>query len=354
VVASIAEPEPVARIAAETGMFREAGEAGEAVARMIAANAGTVRSLGERLRAGPPAVVVTCARGSSDHAATYGKYLIEAYTGVPVASAAPSIASLYAAPVTAPGALCLAVSQSGRSPDLLASVAAYKAAGAHVVALVNDAGSPLAEAADTLIPLMAGPEKSVAATKSFIAAAAAIALLVAEWNGDAALREAVERLPARLAEAWTIEWDGAVDALRSASNLFVLGRGFGLGPAQEVALKLKETCALHAEAFSAAEVRHGPMTIVGAGFPILALATSDAIGDTVRSAATEFAERGARVLLADAAGTAAATLPALTDHPAIEPILMIQSFYRMATALSVARGLDPDAPPHLNKVTRTL
>ena len=339
----------------QTLMFAEAAESATAVGRTLATNRETLRELARDLRVTPPAVVVTCARGSSDHAATYGKYLIETFVGVPVASAAPSVASVYESAVKTPAApLCIAISQSGRSPDLLATVAAQKAAGARIVALVNDATSPLAEAADTVVPLMAGPEKSVAATKSYITALAALALLVAEWSGDERLRAAVDALPERLATAWALDWSEVVDLLVDANNLFVIGRGLGFGVAQEAALKLKETCALHAEAFSAAEVRHGPMAIVNEGFPLLAFATSDAAGDGVREAAAEVAARGARVALADARADGASHPPALADHPAIEPILTIQSFYRMANTLSVARGLDPDAPRHLSKVTRTL
>ncbi|MGK6321658.1 SIS domain-containing protein [Sphingomonas sp. DT-51] len=343
-----------AKDAAATLMHAEAAEASAAVARMLEANRATLLALGERLRTAPPAVVVTCARGSSDHAATYGKYLVETLVGVPVASAAPSVASVYAADVAPSRALCIAISQSGRSPDLLASVAAQKAAGAHIVALVNDTTSPLADTADTLVPLMAGPERSVAATKSYIAALAALALLTAAWSEDAALTEALDRLPERLAAAWALDWSGVVALLQDASNLFVIGRGFGFGIAQEAALKLKETCALHAEAFSSAEVRHGPMAIVNAGFPLIAFATSDQAGDGVREAAAEFTARDARVALADAAADGATSPAALRDHPALEPVLMIQSFYRMANALSVSRGLDPDSPRHLSKVTKTL
>lgn len=342
--------------AERTLMFQEAAEAGAAVARMLTANRAAITTLAQRLRATPPAVVVTCARGSSDHAATYGKYLIETSCGIPVASAAPSVASVYAAPPRAAGphaTLCIAISQSGRSPDLLATVAAQQAAGAHLVALVNDTGSPLAEAADTLIALEAGPEKSVAATKSYIAALAALAALTAAWAEDAALRTAVDELPEQLARAWALDWSSMGTMLAEARNLFVIGRGLGLGIAQEAALKLKETCALHAEAFSAAEVRHGPMAIVDVGFPVIALAGSDAAGDDVRDAAATFAGRGAHVSLADASRDGAGDPPALRAHPAIEPILMIQSFYRMANMLSVTRGLDPDAPRHLSKVTRT-
>ncbi|RKE53361.1 glutamine--fructose-6-phosphate transaminase [Sphingomonas sp. PP-CC-3G-468] len=348
-------PPPIVETA--TLMFREAAESSEAVARMLATNAAAFAALGARLRSAPPAVVVTCARGSSDHSAVYGKYLIWTKTGIPVAAAAPSVVSIYDAPLGARNTLCIAVSQSGRSPDLLAAVAAQKAAGAHVVAFVNDETSPLAETADTLIPLCAGPEKSVAATKSYICSLAAFAALTAEWADDDALRSAVAALPADLARAWALDWSAAVTPLRTATNLFVIARGMGFGIANEAALKMKETCALHAESFSSAEVRHGPMQLVEDGFPLLALATSDAAGDGVRDAAREFAERGSGVLLADAGLDGSSddgVLPALKAHPAIEPILMIQSFYRMVNALSLARGFNPDAPSHLSKVTRTL
>ncbi|MFS2109607.1 SIS domain-containing protein [Sphingomonas sp. Sphisp140] len=334
-----------------TLMETEAAEAAEAVRRLVDANEPALTALATRLRANPPARIVTCARGSSDHAASYGKYLIETFIGIPVASAAPSVASVFAAPVAPGSALCIAISQSGRSPDLLATVRAHQEAGAHVVAFVNDESSPLALLADTLIGLKAGPERSVAATKSYITALAAFVALVAEWARDDALAAALTRLPEQLEAARTLDWSDAVTALRDATNLFVIGRGYSFGIAQEAALKFKETCGLHAEAFSAAEVRHGPMAIVGQGFPILAFATSDPAGDSVREAAAEFAERGARPCVADAKGNG--SLPALTDHPAIEPILMVQSFYHMANALSLARGHDPDRPLYLKKVTET-
>ncbi|HWW55750.1 MAG TPA: SIS domain-containing protein [Sphingopyxis sp.] len=335
----------------QTLMEREAGEAAAAVATMLAANRAAFAAVARRLRASPPAAVVTCARGSSDHAATYAKYLIETMTGTPTASAALSIASLYDAPAVSGNRLCLAISQSGKSPDLLAAVAQQRDAGAFVVALVNSGGSPLADLADIVIPLSAGVEHSVAATKSYIASLAAIAALVAAWADDAALEEALAALPAGLAQAFTLDWSPAVAAFRGATNLFVLGRGYGLGIAQEAALKFKETSALHAEGFSAAEVRHGPMAIVGDAFHVLAFGGTDRAAASVRDAAAEFRARGAAVLLAD---PVEGDLPAIPAHPAIEPILLIQSFYRMASALAQARGCNPDSPPHLNKVTETL
>jgi fructoselysine-6-P-deglycase FrlB-like protein len=336
-----------------TLMAREAAEAGAAVRRLLDANGTAIADLARELRETPPSLVVTCARGSSDHAATYGKYLIETLVGLPVASAAPSVASVFAAPVAETRALCIAISQSGRSPDLLATVKAYQQAGARVVAFVNDEESPLAAMADTCIGLKAGPERSVAATKSYITALAGLAALVAEWVQDEALGAALTALPDQLEQARDFDWNAAVDTLRDATNLFVIGRGYSFAVAQEAALKFKETCGLHAEAFSAAEVRHGPMAIVGEGFPLLAFATSDTAGDSVREAATEFAARGARVCLADASAGAASPLAVIAAHPAIEPILMVQSFYPMVNALSLARGNDPDRPLYLRKVTET-
>lgn len=334
-----------------TLMKSEAAQAAGVTRALVQANGAALKALAAWLRAEPPARIVTCARGSSDHAASYGKYLIETLIGIPVASAAPSTASVFAAPVAPGSALCIAISQSGRSPDLLATVQAHQAAGAHVVAFVNDEDSPLAALADTCIGLKAGPERSVAATKSYIASLVAFVALVAEWAEDDGLRTALAALPDQLERACTLDWNPAVEMLRDATNLFVIGRGYSFGIAQEAALKFKETCGLHAEAFSAAEVRHGPMAIVGTGFPILGFATSDAAGDSVREAAAEFATRDAKVCLADARGDG--SLPALAGHPAIEPILMVQSFYHMANALSLARGHDPDRPLYLQKVTET-
>ncbi|MBJ7438969.1 MAG: SIS domain-containing protein [Sphingopyxis sp.] len=335
----------------QTVMEQEAGEAAAAVARMLEANRDAFIAIARRLHASPPATVVTCARGSSDHAATYAKYLIETMTGTPTASAALSIASLYDAPLVVGNRLCLAISQSGQSPDLLAAVAQQRGAGAFVVALVNAPDTPLADLADIVIPLSAGVERSVAATKSYICSLAAIAALVAAWSRNAALETALGTLPARLDDAFALDWSPAVTAYHDATNLFVLGRGYGLGAAQEAALKFKETAALHAECFSAAEVRHGPMAIVGKGFHVLALGGTDRAAISVRDAVAEFRSRGATVLLAD---PEVGDLPAIAAHPAIEPILMIQSFYRMASALALARGCNPDSPPHLNKVTETL
>ena len=336
-----------------TLLFREAAEAAQVVRTQFARNRDVAEHLGERLRSRPPRAVITCARGSSDHAATYAKYLIEIRTGVVVASAAPSISSVYHAPQDLRDCLFLAISQSGKSPDLLASAQAARQAGATVAALVNDEHSPLAQLAEHVFPLCAGPEFSVAASKSFIASLAATLQVVTAWTGEAPLRRCIAEAPDLLAQAWELDWGPALRRLREAGHLYVIGRGLGLGIAQEAALKGKETCGLHAEAFSGAEVRHGPQALLGGNFPALMLVQDDETRGGMLTLARELIERGVDVLMAGPEIAGAVNLPTLVAHPALQPLLLAQSYYRLVNALSLARGHDPDHPPHLRKVTET-
>ena len=337
-----------------TQLYCEAEQAAEVVRRQLSANSERLGRLGERLRQLSPRAVVTCARGSSDHAATFAKYLIETRLNVLTSSAAPSVTSVYEATPNLEGTVFIAISQSGASPDLMATVRAAKSAGAMVVALVNAESSPLAQAADFTVPLCAGIERSVAATKSYIASLSAIIQLVGSWGDDAGLLQALSGAPALLERAWQLDWTAAVARLRFATDLYVIGRGLGLGVAQEAALKLKETCGQHAEAVSAAEVRHGPMALIRAGFPVLIFAQDDETRAGVESLATEFATRRADVMFAGAKVPRTIALPTETADPVIEPMLIIQSFYRMVNALALARGRNPDQPPYLNKVTETV
>ena len=335
----------------ETLMFNEAASSASVIAAQFARNQERVRALAADLRGNPPPFVVTCARGSSDHAATYAKYLFETRLGLVTASASPSVGSVYEARQKLQGALYLVISQSGKSPDLLRNAEAAKAAGARVVALVNVEDSPLAQLADTVIPLGAGAERSVAATKSYLASLAAILQLCAYWRDDPTLIAALDALPAALTQAWQCDWTALTEGLVDAHNLFVVGRGPGLAAAQEAALKFKETCGLHAEGYSSAEVKHGPMALVGKDFPVLAFAQPDETGAGTRALADEFAARGARVWLAGEGGN----LPvAVAPHPLCAPLLTVQSFYRAINALALRRGHNPDLPPHLNKVTETV
>ena len=339
----------------ETLMYREAHEAADVVARQFAANEAVISALAHTLRAQPPRFIVTCARGSSDHAATYAKYVFETQLGIATVPASPSVTSVYAAEQRWQGALFIAISQSGKSPDLLRNAQAAKIAGARVVALVNVEDSPLAGLADVVIPLHAGPERSVAATKSYLAALAAVLHLCARWCDDDELSSALVRLPDALRAGWNADWSALTDGLVDAHNLFVVGRGYGLGVALEAALKFKETCGLHAEAFSAAEVQHGPMALVGPRFPVLCFAQDDDTLDSTLAVAREFRQRGAQVFVAAPGAQGAGTLPVAAGLPAMcTPLLIIQSFYRAAAALALRRGFNPDVPPHLAKVTETV
>ncbi|HEY9131393.1 MAG TPA: SIS domain-containing protein [Dyella sp.] len=341
--------------ASDTLMYREAAETADVVSRQLEQNATILANLGKHLRAKPPRFIATCARGSSDHAAAYAKYVFETRLGLMTASASPSISSIYDADLKMDGALFVAISQSGKSPDLLRSAQAAKKAGAYVLALVNVEDSPLAELADCVVPLRAGPERSVAATKSYLATLAAILQLTAHWSDDAQLHAVIARLPDDLRRGWEGDWSAMAQGLRNTQNLFVVGRGYGFGAALEAALKLKETCGLHAEAFSAAEVKHGPMALVGQGFPVLFFGQDDGTLDNTLAVADEFRKREARVWVAapGAGGTDALPLPH-DVAPIVTPLLAVQSFYRAASALALARGYDPDVPPHLNKVTETV
>lgn len=342
------------RSAESTQMHHEVHESAAAIARQLESNASAIRELAAALRREPPRLIATGARGSSDNAATFAKYLFETRIGVTTMSAAPSVQSIYAAKQDLEGALFLAISQSGKSPDLVGQAEAAKRAGARVVAMVNVEDSPLARAADFLIPLRAGPELSVAATKSFLCSLSAILHLAAEWKQDAALHRSLDLIPETLAANESLDWSPLVDGLAAAQSLFVVGRGLGLAAAQEAALKLKETCGLHAEAFSAAEVQHGPMALVGEDFPVLFFAQDDDTLDSTLGVAAKFRARGARVWIAGAESEAGA-LPLPPDlDPACAPLVAVHRFYAAANELAVRRGRNPDAPQYLNKVTETL
>ncbi|HVY19859.1 MAG TPA: SIS domain-containing protein [Bauldia sp.] len=350
---------PLARMAAGAEpslMAREASEAPDVVRRLIERNADACRELGARLRKSPPRFVVTCARGSSDSAATYAKYLIELRLGAVVASVGPSVSSIYGARLDLRDALFIAISQSGRSPDILSLAQTARAHGALTVAVVNDTASPLASSCEVLLPLHAGPERSVAATKSYLASLGVTLQLVAEWSADSVLGDAARRLPETLAKAQSLDWDAAVEPLAAASNLYVAGRGVGYAAAQEAALKLKETSGLHAEALSAAELIHGPMALAGPQFPLLIFGQDDESLPPLRDTAATLAGRGVPVIVAaprtSGIGTSLPTVEGL--HPFVQPIATVQSFYRLADVVARTRGRDPDRPMHLRKVTETL
>ncbi|GLS22768.1 glucosamine--fructose-6-phosphate aminotransferase [Labrys miyagiensis] len=336
--------------APSTLMAAEIAEAPAALARFFDAESSNLQRIGARLRELSPAYAVTCARGSSDNTAGYFKYLSEILAGVPVASVGPSVASIYKAPLRFKGAVVVSVSQSGKSPDIVALQARAREAGAFAVAIVNDASSPLAAEADAVLPLHAGPEKSVAATKTCLSSAAVLAALVAEWHQDKALQQGVRDLPAAFEAALTADWDAALPVFEKAQSAYVIGRGPAFPIAQEAALKLKETAVLHAEAYSGAEVMHGPLQLVDAGFPVLAFRPRDAAFTAMGEAIERMRGAGANVFVAGGN-----SLPFKSSgHALLDPLAMLVSFYGLAEKVARGRGHDPDRPSRLRKVTETI
>jgi glutamine---fructose-6-phosphate transaminase (isomerizing) len=332
----------------------EIREAPEAVRRQPEHLAAPLKNLLAILAHRAPRFAITCARGSSAHAATFAKYLLERYCGIPVAAAAPSITSIYHQRLKIDGQLFIAISQSGRSDDLVESVEAARKSGALTVAIVNDPESPLAAASEIILPISAGPERSVAATKSFIASTAALLRLTASWTGNAAMLGACDRLADRLAEAGALDWSQAVHALRRATSCAILGRGPTLSIAREAALKLKETCDLHAEAYSSAEFCHGPIALVAPRYPVLVFTPADEAAATVAEMAFNLRQKGATMLLSGASENDGNRLPVVTaDHPDADAICLVQSFYGCVAQLAKSRGRDAEKPRHLHKVTRT-
>lgn len=339
----------------QSNMAREVAEIPQAAARFLAESSDAVAKAAAALRSADPGLLVTIARGSSDHAATYLKYAVELLAGVPVASVGPSVASVYGRQLRLSGAACVGISQSGKSPDIVAMMQAARAGGALTLAFTNDAASPMAGAVAHPIGLNAGPETSVAATKTFVNSVLAGLALLAEWQEDTALRAAVAGLPDAFATALTLDWQPLAQRLVRAQSLYVLGRGPAYAISNEVALKFKETSGLHAESYSAAEVLHGPAAIVQAQFPVLALTVDDAARPHVIATSERLAAQGADVFVTGADAAGCVRLPTVTGlHPLVAPLVLIVSFYAFVEGLARRRGYDPDTPPHLRKVTETL
>ncbi|MER3554724.1 MAG: iron dicitrate transport regulator FecR [Meiothermus sp.] len=342
----------------ETKMHREALQAPSVVERLLRENAGEVQSLATFLRRNPPPFTLTVARGSSDHAALYGKYLFESLLGIVCSSAIPSVTTVYGANLSLNKALVVAVSQSGESPDLIEVTRQARRGGALTVAFVNKERSPLAQAAEVVFPLWAETEEAVAATKSYLATLAGLAQLVAHWSEDKGLKDALTLLPEGLYNAASADWGLGLDPLVEADSSLVVGRGYAFAVAQEMALKFKETSALHAEAMSGAELLHGPVALVDEGFPLLVLVPRDRPLPQMLELLGTLRTKGGHLLVASSEASALELahtplpLPAKV-HPVLDSVLLAQAFYPFAAQLSVARGFNPDAPRNLSKVTRT-
>ena len=328
-------------------MAQEIAQSPTAVSALMAQDA-LLREIAAAIRRLNPPFVVICARGSSGQAAVHLRYLIETKLGLVTSLAAPSIFTAYGASLAMAGALFIVISQSGRSPDLVVSTEAARTAGAVTLALVNEPNSPVAEAAAFVLPLCAGPERAIPATKSVVASMAAGAMLVNALAQDPGLDAALVRLPDRLASALTLDWSSWGETLLAAPAAYVAGRGYGLGPAQEIALKLAETVRVPALGYSAAELRHGPRAAVTAHTPVLLLRQDDPTAAAIDALMPDLP--GAFLC-----GGPHGNLPWIGDqHPALDPILMLCAAYRAIEAATRKAGYDPDRPPFLSKITETL
>jgi len=331
---------------AETLMQQEATETPQRIAEQLEMNGAVTEQLGQRLREIQPKFVMIVGRGSSDHAGVFAKYLIEIETGVPTFAAAPSVASVYGKTLHLAGALVIVISQSGRSPDILAQTQMAKEAGAYCVALVNDAESPLAQMVDTVVPLRAGEEKSVAATKSYLATLSALLQLTARWSKNDKLNLALNQLPNHLSEVVGAQKQLLTTDLHGVRNLVVLGRGLGYAVSKEIALKLKEVCSIHAEAFSSAEFLHGPVTLVEQKLTVIDTQVEDESEAAHCEQVSEVKNRGADLV----------HLHQVCEevHPRLAPLLVLQRFYLDVAQVALDRGFNPDQPKGLKKVTQTL
>ncbi len=337
-----------------TQMRQEINEIPFAVDRLLTDGATAITKTASAIRAHDPGFLISVARGSSDHACSYLKYASELLLGLPMASVGPSVKSIYGVDMRCPSALCISVSQSGQSPDIVQLTKSLTEGGAYSVAITNDTTSALAQNATSALPILAGPELSVAATKTFVTSLVAGLWLLAEVKGDDTLLAAIHKLPEDLSRAITCDWSAVVEAV-DGQSLFTLGRGMSWAISNEAALKFKETCQIHAESYSSAEVLHGPVSIVDQGFPVIAFSSGDAAEANIAEVADALAAKGAKVFATTNQVSDAVRLPHVrTTHWMTDPVASIASFYGMVETVATRRGINPDAPRHLRKVTETV
>lgn len=337
-----------------TKMFNEAHEAPSIIENQITLNAKTIKEVALLLREFDPYSLVSIARGSSDHAAQFMNYLAMEKLGLLPTTLSLSILTLYKAKLNVSRAVGIAISQSGQSPDVIGPVDYFNNQKSPTVAFVNDTSSPLAKKAKHLIPLNAGAEQSVAATKSFMASLSASAHLIGEWSKNEQLLTALKQLPDDMLKAQKNDWSEAIPSLIKAKRIMVVGRGYGLPLALEVALKFKETCSIQAEAFSAAEIKHGPQALIEEGYPLLVFANRGPALHSMLDLAQDMRSRGANVILAAPSFVKEKQLEITsTQIEELDILTSVQSFYIMVERLSRELGFNPDEPKHLSKVTKT-
>ncbi len=339
----------------ETHMRREICEIPDVTRRLLNDGRADIEAAAAQLRDHDPEMLITVARGSSDHAATYFKYACELLLGVPVASVGPSISSIYGAKLRLPRSASIGISQSGKSPDIVSMCRSTKEQGALAFAITNDPRSPLAEESNVTLPIHAGPEKSVAATKTFVATIVAELALLAHWSRDTGLLSALNALPAHFERALNHDWPDLRAALCNKNALFTIGRGPAYAIALEAALKFKETCQIQAEAYSSAEILHGPVSVIGPDYPVLALVARDAGEDSIVETCDDLSKQGADVFATSKRVRHSRQLGfEASTHPLTDPLVLVVSFYAFIEKLAKERGINPDTPRNLQKVTKTV
>lgn len=326
-------------------MFQEASETPEVLSLQRQENLTKCVEIAEYFRDNPPNIIFMIGRGTSDHAGVYAKYLFEVGLGIPVCAAAPSVAGVFDCRLTLSNSLAIVISQSGQSPDIVKQTEYAKQGGAKTLAIVNDTQSPVARCADFVLPLHAGKEKAVAATKSYLASLHALCQLYATWKEDEGLTNTLEGLPNAMQQAKETSPKLLPQDLEGIRHCVVLGRGFGYAVAREVALKLKEVLGIHAESYSSAEFLHGPVTLAHNGLLVIDITLQDETYEMHSSQIKDIKARGAKVkdISLDR-----------TIHPRLDALLVMQRFYLDIEAVAVASGNNPDEPVGLKKVTETV
>ncbi|MGA7775817.1 MAG: SIS domain-containing protein [Pseudolabrys sp.] len=336
---------------ARSAMGCETAEIPAAAERLLA-RTDAIKAIVARVEQTRPRIVVFCGRGSSGHVGVYLRYLFEARLGLLASAAAPSVVTAYRRPPEMRDALFVVVSQSGRSPDLVNATQVARKHGALTLAIVNDQDSPTAAASELVLPIGAGAEHSVAATKTVVLSMIAGAQLVAALARDDDLVAGLGQLPLRLSRALDCDWSTWADSAARAAAAFVVGRGYGLGCVREIALKVAEILRVPTLGHSAAELRHGPRASITPSTPVLVLRQNDEAATAIDDLVKDLNDANETLFVA---GGPAGTLPWIGDgHPVYDPVLMLVPAYRAIEAVARRRGFDPDNPPHLSKVTKTL
>jgi glucosamine--fructose-6-phosphate aminotransferase (isomerizing) len=320
----------------------------------------TIRAIAQELRQRDIRHVLMVARGSSGNAATYAKYLFGTANRLPVAMAAPSLYTVYQTPPSLQNTLVVAISQSGASPDIIAVVEDARAQGAPTIAMTNAPDSPLAQAAERVIYLQAGQERAVAATKTYTAELMAVALLSVALNDDARALEQLRRVPEAVARTLEVEESiqRGAERYRYMTGCAVIGRGYNYASALEVALKLKELTYTGATPYSSADFLHGPIAVVEPGFPVLLIAPGGRVLPDLMSLMAELQQREAELLVISddqqplEHAQRPIRLPVTVDEW-LSPIVAVVPGQLLAYHLAIAKGLDPDKPRGLRKVTQT-